>query len=265
MAHGQASNLDLRQTINTVKTSLAGVLGVCVFHFASLCGNIGEPLLMGFSVCLHESTFMRVFPNIMARYDYRFVIFMLTFCFISITGFRMDEVLELARRRLSTIAVGVFVGLLISMFVFPDWAGEDLHNLIALNHEKLGNFLEGFGAAYFKIRDGISKEDESSLLGYRSVLNSKSMEETLANFARWEPAHRRFRFSHPWKQCLKVGALARQCAYRIDVLNAYLVPDFQVWKLFPTLLFSQFKPEYAPNSSKSDVRMSSNLQKYKRR
>lgn len=49
-----------------------------------------------------------------------------------------------------------------------------------------------------------------------------------ANFARWEPGHGRFHFRHPWKQYLKIGVLARQCAYRIDALNGYINPDLQV-------------------------------------
>lgn len=39
-----------------------------------------------------------------------------------------------------------------------------------------------------------------------------------ANFARWEPGHGRFRFRHPWKQYLKVGASMRSCASCIDAL-----------------------------------------------
>lgn len=43
-----------------------------------------------------------------------------------------------------------------------------------------------------------------------------------ANFAWWEPAHGRFRFNHPWKQYLKIGALVRECACLIEALNGYI-------------------------------------------
>ena len=89
------------------------------------------------------STFLRFFPKIKARYDYGLLIFILTFSLISISGFRDDEILELAHRRLSTICIGGATCVIISTVVCPVWAGEDLHNLIALNIEKLGNFLEG--------------------------------------------------------------------------------------------------------------------------
>lgn len=57
-----------------------------------------------------------------------------------------------------------------------------------------------------------------------------------ANFARWEPRHGQFRFRHPWKQYLKIGTLARQCAYKIDALNGHLNSVSQVNKS------TQYKP-----------------------
>lgn len=49
-----------------------------------------------------------------------------------------------------------------------------------------------------------------------------------ANLAKWEPCHGRFRFFHPWKQYLKIGNLARECAYRIEALNNILQSEIQV-------------------------------------
>jgi len=112
----------------------------------------------------------------------------------------------------------------------------------------------GFGVEYF-IRTGC-EDDKKFLKGYKSVLNSKNSEESLvcvylstptphllpiylnfsdnsfdafqANFAAWEPGHGRFPFGHPWKLYLKVGTLARECAYRIEALNGCLNADIQV-------------------------------------
>ena len=116
----------------------------------------------------------------------------------------------------------------------------------------------GFGVEYF-IRTGC-EDDKKFLKGYKSVLNSKNSEESLvcvylssprpqaplplpiyldffsdnifhafqANFAAWEPCHGRFPFRHPWKLYLKVGTLARECAYRIQALNGCLNADIQV-------------------------------------
>ncbi|OWM69041.1 hypothetical protein CDL15_Pgr025228 [Punica granatum] len=213
-------------------TLLAGALGVGAHHLACRSGKTGEPILLGFFVFLQAttSTFMRFFPRIKARYDYGMLIFILTFSLVSVSGFRDDEILELAQRRLTTIFIGGAACVIVSIFVYPVWAGQDLHNLIALNLEKLGNFLEGFGDEFFKPPMDIDAEttENKSLRGYKSILSSKSTEESLANFARWEPGHGRFRFRHPWKQYLKLGALTREYAYRIEALDGYLNRNIQV-------------------------------------
>ncbi|XP_008230212.1 PREDICTED: aluminum-activated malate transporter 2 [Prunus mume] len=212
-------------------TLLAGALGIGAHHLASLSGQIGEPIVIGFFVFLQAatSTFIRFFPQIKARYDYGLLIFILTFSLISVSGLRDDEILELAHKRLATIFIGGSACVIISIVVCPVWAGEDLHNLIAANIENLGSFLEGFGDEYFKmLEDAESKDDKAFLQAYKSALNSKSSEESLANFARWEPGHGRFHFCHPWKQYLKVATLTRQCAYRIEALHSRLTAENKV-------------------------------------
>ncbi|KAJ7981231.1 putative Aluminum activated malate transporter family protein [Quillaja saponaria] len=212
-------------------TLLAGALGVGAHHLACLSGHIGEPILLGLFVFVQATTatFIRFFPKIKERYDYGMLIFVLTFSLISVSGFRDDEILKLAKNRLSTILIGASACIIITIVVFPVWAGEDFHNLIANNLEKLGSFLEAFEGEYFKAsKDGNSEDNKSLLEAYKSVLSSKNNEESLANFARWEPGHGRFQFRHPWKQYLNIGALTRQCAYRIEALNGHLNTNTQV-------------------------------------
>ncbi|KAK4791035.1 hypothetical protein SAY86_031448 [Trapa natans] len=216
-------------------TLFAGALGVGAHHLACMSGKIGEPILLGFFVFLQAAatTFMRFFPGIKARYDYGMLIFILTFSLVSVSGYRYDEILTMAHRRLSTIFIGGATCVIVSIVVCPVWAGEDLHNLIALNMEKLGNFLEGFGDEFFGAsadtdHAGTTADRSKSLRGYKTVLVSKSTEETMANFARWEPSHGEFRFRHPWKLYLELGALTRECAYRIEALDGYLNANLQV-------------------------------------
>ncbi|XP_075635895.1 aluminum-activated malate transporter 2-like isoform X1 [Castanea sativa] len=211
-------------------TLVAGALGFGAHYLASLAGEEGEPILLGLFVFLLAGvvTFVRFFPQLKARYDYGLLIFMLTFCLVSISGYREDEILEIAHQRLSTILIGSSTSVFICLFVFPVWAGDDLHNLVASNLEKLGSFLESFGVEYLKI-SGDSKESNNTFMDdYKSVLNSKQSEECLANLARWEPRHGQFRFRHPWKQYLKIGSLTRQCAYRIEALNGYVNSEIQI-------------------------------------
>ncbi|KAM1735607.1 hypothetical protein ACFX12_014061 [Malus domestica] len=217
-------------------TFIAGALGLGATHIASLFGVKGEPIVLGIFVFLlaAASTFSRSFPRIKARYDYGVLIFILTFSMVTVSGYHVEGILEMSNQRLLTIAIGGGTCMIISAFVCPVWAGEDLHKLISSNIENLANYLVGFGGEYFPLpKDGksagiVSKSKESFLQGYKSVLNSKSSEESLANFARWEPGHGHFKFRHPWKQYLKIGALARQCAYQIETLNGHINSDAQV-------------------------------------
>ena len=86
---------------------------------------------------------MRFFPSIKAKYDYGMMIGILTFSFVSISGVGDDEILLLLQKRVSTIFLGVCVCVVISISISPFWAGQDLHNRIALNIEKLALFFQG--------------------------------------------------------------------------------------------------------------------------
>ncbi|KAE8125198.1 hypothetical protein FH972_020031 [Carpinus fangiana] len=213
----------LSKTLNRgFATFFAGALGLGAQHLACLFGERGQPIVLGTLVFLltAASSFTRFIPRIKARYDYGVLIFILTFSLVTVSGYRIEEILQLAHQRSSTILVGGATCIIVSIFVCPVWAGEDLHKLSASNLEKLSNYLEGFGG---ENTEGVlvSDDDKALLQGYKSVLNSKSTEELSANFARWEPGHGRFQFRHPWKQYLKIGGLARKCAYHIEALNGY--------------------------------------------
>ncbi|WRX31787.1 Aluminum-activated malate transporter - like 10 [Theobroma cacao] len=174
-------------------TLVAGALGLLANWVATLCGKTGEPILLATFVYIIAATitFIRFFPEAKARYDFGLLVFILTFCLVSISGYREDEVLGIALKRISTIIIG-------------------------------------FGGEYFGVsKQEQANNDKSFLQGYKSVLTSSNSEETMASLATWEPRHGRFRFRHPWKQYLKVGTLTRQCAYRIEALNSYLNSQIQ--------------------------------------
>ncbi|XP_009628093.1 aluminum-activated malate transporter 8-like [Nicotiana tomentosiformis] len=209
-------------------TLLAGALGIGAKYFADLFGKEGEPIVLGFLIFTLGAvgTFTRFFPHMKRKYDYGILIFVLTFSLVTVSGYRVDEILELAHQRLTTILVGAATCMIISLVVCPVWAGEDLHKLVCGNLDKLATFLEGFGSEYFSFSEieesgKASKEDKGFLQAYKIVLNSKATEETLANFAWWEPGHGSFRLRHPWKQYLKIGVLARECACHLQALTSY--------------------------------------------
>ncbi|PRQ32620.1 putative aluminum-activated malate transporter [Rosa chinensis] len=213
-----------------MSTVVAAALGIGAHRLATLSGNQGEPILIGLFVFVEAGivTFFRFIPQMKARYDYGLLIFNLTFCLISVSGYRDEEVIRLGFERVSTIIIGSCTAVTVCVFIRPVWIGAELHNQIATNMEKLANFLEEFGDEYFTVSEnGQIRGKSSSLQGYKSVLASKGSEDTMANLARWEPGHGRFKFHHPWKQYLKVGTLTRQCAFKIEALNNYLTSETQ--------------------------------------
>ncbi|KAF6148927.1 hypothetical protein GIB67_028764 [Kingdonia uniflora] len=166
-----------------IATLLVGALGIVVHHLACMAGDRREPIVLSILIFLFAAvaTFSRFLPNIKARYDYEVVIFIFTFNLVSVSGYRVDQILELAHQRLSTIMISGAICIIISISVCLVWAGEDLKKLIAFNLEKLADFLEGFVGEYFGNEgDGKggmdSKADKSFLEGYKSVLNSKTTE-----------------------------------------------------------------------------------------
>lgn len=89
------------------------------------------------------TTFSRFIPSVKSRFDYGAVIFVLTFCLVSISSYRVDKLFELARMRLSTIAIGTSLCIIISMLFCPIWAGTQLQSLISRNLDKLADALDG--------------------------------------------------------------------------------------------------------------------------
>ncbi|KAG7950469.1 hypothetical protein I3843_13G114100 [Carya illinoinensis] len=206
-------------------TLSASALALGVDQVATLFDGMGQPIVLGILVFIIVATvtFMRFFPALKARYDYGLMIFILTFCLVSVSSYQDDEVLEMAYERLYTIIIGSFIAIIVCICLWPVWIGETLQNKIANNLEKLGNFLEGFGREYFRLsEEGHSTDEKSFLHGYKSVLTSKDKEETMANLARWKLWHYRLGLRHPWNRYLKVGTSTRQGAYKLEDLNGYL-------------------------------------------
>ncbi|KAE8707605.1 Aluminum-activated malate transporter 1 [Hibiscus syriacus] len=83
-------------------TLVAGALGVGAHCSSTLSGRKGKPILVATFVFIIDviTTFMRFIPTVKARYPYGHLIFILTFCLVSISSYRDDQVLEMAHDRL---------------------------------------------------------------------------------------------------------------------------------------------------------------------
>ncbi|KAF8107150.1 hypothetical protein N665_0126s0067 [Sinapis alba] len=210
-----------------VATILAGSLGIAVHWVATQSGK-AEIFVIGFSVFLFAftATYSRFVPSFKARFDYGAMIFILTFSLVSVGGYRVDKLVDMAQQRVTTIAIGTSICIIITVFLCPIWVGSQLHCLVQHNSIKLADSLDGCVAEYFKKKDVLTNENNNNegeatmkLQGFKYVLNSKGTEESMANLARWEPAHGSFNFRYPWQQYVKIGAAMRRCAYCLENLS----------------------------------------------
>ncbi|KAL9331763.1 hypothetical protein ACSQ67_001373 [Phaseolus vulgaris] len=219
-------------------TIIGGGLGCLVALFAQSIGihRVGNSIIIAVSVFIFGSfaTYLRLIPSIKKRYDYGVMIFILTFNLVVVSGARVNvKVWELARERLLNILIGFIVCVCVSLFVFPLWASNELHDSIVSRFLDLANTIQGISiylsiyiyicmAMAFTISrclgectktiDEKENQPRFSFNVCNSVLNSKSKDESLANFAKWEPWHGKFGLSYPWGRYLKIGEILREMA-----------------------------------------------------
>ncbi|MCD9561510.1 Aluminum-activated malate transporter 12 [Datura stramonium] len=216
-------------------TLLAGSLAFLIEYVATKTGHIFRAIFIGAALFFigATATYMRFFPYIKRNYDYGVVIFLLTFNLITVSSYRVDNVLKIAHERFYTIAIGCGICLLMSLLIFPNWSGEDLHNFTAAKFEGLAKSIEACVNEYFSDEEQQKAKENSSDLedpiynGYKTVLDSKSFDETLALYASWEPRHSRHCYRFPWQQYVKLGNVLRHFGYTIVALHGCLQTEIQ--------------------------------------
>ncbi|KAM3266852.1 aluminum-activated malate transporter 12 [Capsicum annuum] len=216
-------------------TLLAGSLAFLIEYVATKTGHIFRAIFIGAALFFigATATYMRFFPHIKKNYDYGVVIFLLTFNLITVSSYRVDNVLKIAHERFYTIAIGCGICLLMSLLIFPNWSGEDLHNFTAAKFEGLAKSIEACVNEYFSDEEQQKSKENSSDLedpiynGYKTVLDSKSFDETLALYASWEPRHSRHCYKFPWQQYVKLGNVLRHFGYTIVALHGCLQTEIQ--------------------------------------
>ncbi|KAF4358032.1 hypothetical protein F8388_008540 [Cannabis sativa] len=222
-------------------TLIAGSLAFFVEYIATETGRVFRAVFIGTAVFLIGglSTYLRFFPYIKKNFDYGVVIFMLTFNLITVSSYRVDNVLKIAHERFYTIAIGCGICLLMSLLVFPNWSGEDLHNNTVFKLECIAKSIEVCVNEYFndavlveETDDDDDKSAEEDLIykGFKAVLDSKSIDETMALHASWEPRHSRHCYRYPWQHYVKLGGVLRQFGYTVVALHGCLQTEIQTPK-----------------------------------
>ncbi|XP_057769113.1 aluminum-activated malate transporter 12-like [Salvia miltiorrhiza] len=217
-----------------IGTLLAGSLAFFIEFIAQESGQVFRAVFIGVAVFVvgTGATYMRFFPYIKKNYDYGVVIFLLTFNLITVSSYRIHNVLKIAQDRFYMIAIGCGICLLMSLIVFPNWSGQHLHNFTASKLEGMATSIEACVAEYFSNEypnHDVAKEscEDPIYKGYKAVLDSKSTDETLAMHASWEPCHSSKCERVPWQHYVKLGDVLRHFGYTVVALHGCLRTEIQ--------------------------------------
>lgn len=124
------------------------------------------------------------------NFDYFYLLATLSFDYLLLSAFADADVNEEPLHRIYMVALGGFLTMLTSIFVFPTYSGDELRSTCATNLDRAATMVEEIGIGAIEVYRGEARADEmeNSILHqeYKAIMSSAPFESSMINLARFD-------------------------------------------------------------------------------